>query len=99
MAFFLYWLTTRKKVLRVSGHDTSPALIFLGAATLYSFVIPLKGNISLIDTGVLVSLFAGYVYLVSRAPAEEPELMGPAPTLGALPELPRRIVVAGWFLC
>jgi cation:H+ antiporter len=98
MVFFLFWLTTRKKVLRVGGHDTSLALVFLGAATLYSFVIPLKGNISLIDTSVLVTLFAGYVYLVSRAPAEEPELMGPAETIGALPDVPRRIVVAGMFL-
>jgi cation:H+ antiporter len=98
MVFFLYWLKTRNTTLRVSGHDTSLALVFLGAATLYSFVIPLKGNISLIDTGVLVTLFAGYVYLVSRAPAEEPELMGPAQTIGALPDTPRRIVVAGMFL-
>jgi len=98
MVFFLYWLTTRNKTLRVSGHDTSLALIFLGAATLYSFIIPLKGNISLIDTGVLVSLFAAYVYLVSRAEAEEPELVGPAQTIGALPDVPRRIVVAGMFL-
>src|SRR4030065_2069554 len=98
MAFFLYWLTTRKKVLRVSGHDTSLALIFLGAATLYSFVIPLKGNISLIDTGVLVTLFAGYVYLVSRAPAEEPELLGPAQTIGALPDTPRPVRVAALVL-
>jgi len=98
MVFFLFWLTTRKKVLQVSGHESSLALIFLGAATLYSFVIPLKGNISLIDTGVLVPMFAGYVYLVSRAPAEEPELMGPAETIGALPDVPRRIVVTGMFL-
>jgi cation:H+ antiporter len=98
MVFFLYWLTTRNKTLRVSGHDASLGLIFLAAATLYSFVIPLKGNISLIDTGVLISLFAGYVYLVSRAPAEEPELMGPAQTIGALPDVPRRIIVAGMFL-
>lgn len=98
MVFFLFWLRTKQKVLRVSGHDTSLALIFLAAATLYSFAIPLKGNISLIDTAVLVPLFAGYVYLVSRAPAEEPELMGPAETIGALPDLPRRIVVGGMFL-
>ena len=98
MVFFLFWLRTRQKALRVSGHDTSLALIFLGAATLYSFVIPLKGNISLIDTGVLVTLFAAYVYLVSRAEAEEPELVGPAQTIGALPDLPRRIVVGGMFL-
>jgi cation:H+ antiporter len=98
MVFFLFWRRSRKNTLQVGGHDTSLALVFLGAATLYSFVIPLKGNLSLIDTGVLVSLFAGYVYLVSRAPAEEPELVGPAQTLGALPNLPRRIVVILMFL-
>jgi len=97
--FFLFWLRSRKKkVLQVGGHDTSLGLVFLGAATLYSFVIPIKGNLSLIDTGVLVSLFAAYVYLVSRAPAEEPELVGPAQTIGALPDLPRRIVVVAMFL-
>jgi cation:H+ antiporter len=98
MIFFLFWMRSKQKVLQVSGHNTSLGLVFLAAATLYSFVIPLKGNISLIDTGVLVSLFAAYVYLVSRAPAEEPELVGPAQTIGALPDLPRRIVVALMFL-
>ena len=97
--FFLFWLRSRKKrILQVGGHDTSLGLVFLAAATLYSFVIPIKGNLSLIDTGVLVSLFAAYVYLVSRAPAEEPELVGPAQTIGALPDLPRRIVVVAMFL-
>jgi hypothetical protein len=66
-----------KKKVSVGGHDTSLGLIFLAAATLYSFVIPIKGT-SLIDTGVLVSLFAAYVYLVA-GPAEEPELVGPGP--------------------
>jgi cation:H+ antiporter len=95
--FFLFWMRSKKKVLKVGGHDTSLGLIFLAAATLYSFVIPIKGNLSLIDTGVLVSLFAAYVYLVSRAPAEEPELVGPAQTIGALSDLPRRIVVIAMF--
>jgi cation:H+ antiporter len=96
--FFIFWMRSKKKVLQVGGHDTSLGLIFLAAATLYSFVIPIKGNLSLIDTGVLVSLFAAYVYLVSRAPAQEPELVGPARTIGALPDLPRRMVVIGMFL-
>jgi len=96
--FFIFWMRSKKNVLQVGGHDTSLGLIFLGAATLYSFVIPIKGNLSLIDTGVLVSLFVGYVYLVSRAPAEEPELVGPAQTIGALPDLPRRVVVIAMFL-
>jgi len=98
MVFFLYWLRTKKSTLRVSGHETSLALIFLGAATLYNFVIPIKGHLSLIDTGVLFSLFGGYVYLVSRAPATEPELVGPASTLGALPKRRRRGMVLLLFL-
>jgi len=98
MVFFLFWLRTKKGALRVSGHETSLALIFLGAATLYNFVIPIKGNISLIDTAVLFSLFGGYVYLVSRAPATEPELVGPALTLGSLAKRRRRGMVILLFL-
>ncbi len=98
MVFFLFWRRSKKKVLQVGGHDTSLGLVFLAAATLYSFVIPLKGNLSLIDTGVLVSLFLGYVYLVSRAPASEPELVGPAATLGDLSTGRRRAVVIAMFL-
>jgi cation:H+ antiporter len=98
MVFFLYRLRTKKSVLRVSGHDTSLALIFLGAATLYSFVIPIKGNLSLIDTAVLFSLFGGYMYLVSQASAREPELVGPALTLGSLPKRKRQSIVTLLFL-
>jgi cation:H+ antiporter len=98
MVFFLYWLRTKKGALRVGGHETSLALIFLAAATLYNFVIPIKGNISLIDTAVLFSLFAAYVYLVSQAPATEPELVGPALTLGSLPKGRRRGMVILLFL-
>ena len=98
MVFFLFWLRTKKGTLRVGGHDTSLGLIFLGAATLYNFVIPIKGNLSLIDTVVLFSLFGGYIYLVSRMPAREPELVGPALTLGALPKRRRRGMVTLLFL-
>jgi cation:H+ antiporter len=98
MVFFLYWLGTRKGALRVGGHDTSLGLIFLGAATLYNFVIPVKGNISLIDSAVLISLFLGYIYLVSRLPAREPELVGPSLTLGSLSTRRRRGMVTLLFL-
>jgi len=98
MVFFLFWLRTKKNVLHIGGHDASLGIIFLGAATLYNFVIPIKGNISLIDTAVLFSLFGGYIYLVSRMPAGEPELVGPASTLGALPGRRRRGIVTFLFL-
>jgi len=98
MVFLLFWLRTKKGALRVGGHDASLGIIFLGAATLYNFVIPVKGNISLIDTAVLFSLFGGYIYLVSRMPTGEPELVGPASTLGSLPKRQRRSIVTFLFI-
>jgi len=93
----LFWFRTRRTTLSVRG-DTSLALVVLGAATLYSFSIPLRQHLSLIDSAVLISMFAGYMYMVSRAPAHEPELVGPAQTIGSLPRLQRRVVVALLFV-
>jgi len=92
----IFWLRTRKGTLAVRG-DTSLGLVVLGAATLYSFSIPLRGHLSLLDTAVLLSIFVGYMYMVSRAPSTEPELVGPAHTIGTLPPVPRRIIVALLF--
>jgi cation:H+ antiporter len=93
----IFWLKTKKTTLGVRG-DTSLGLVALGAATLYSFSIPIRGHLSLLDTAVLMSIFAGYMYIVSRAPSSEPELVGPAHTIGTLPPVPRRVVVALLFL-
>ncbi|MDQ3700073.1 MAG: sodium:calcium antiporter [Chloroflexota bacterium] len=70
----------------------------LALATLYSFIIPLKGGLSLVDTVVLVSLFGVYAWGTSRVPAEHPELVGPALVIGALPPARRRTVTYGLFL-
>lgn len=94
---FIFWLRTKKRSLSVRG-DTSFGLVVLGAATLYSFSIPLRGHLSLLDTAVLGSLFVGYMYVVSRGPTHEPELVGPARTIGALPPGPRRVILVLIFL-
>jgi cation:H+ antiporter len=67
-------------------------LTALAAATVYSFVIPLKGGIGLVDVVVLFAMFAVYGWAVARAPAEHPELVGPAAAVGALPKTARRLV-------
>ncbi len=69
----------------------------LGAATLYSFSIPLKGGIGLLDTAVLVGMFAVYAWAVARAPAEHPELAGPAAAIARLGRAPRRLVTLTLF--
>ena len=77
--------------------DHSIELGFLWIATLYSLTLPLKASITLIDTVILVGLFAGYTWRVSRAPAEEPHLVGPARYLGTFPKVSRRAWVIGLF--
>jgi cation:H+ antiporter len=93
----IFWLKTKKTTLGVRG-DTSLGLVALGAATLYSFTIPIRGHLSLLDTAVLMSIFGGYMYIVSRAPTAEPELVGPAHTIGTLPAVPRRVIITLLFL-
>ena len=51
---------------------------YLAFATVYSFLIPLKGTLSLTDTVVLFLLFGAYVRAAGRAHHEGPELEGPA---------------------
>ncbi len=68
-------------------------IAFLALATLYSLTLPLKAHLTLWDAAILVSLYAAYALRISRAPAEEPDLVGPARLLGELPTTRRRIAV------
>src|SRR3990172_7229812 len=49
--FFIFYWRTRIKEINVL-RSNAMGILFLGAATLYSFSIPLRGHLSLIDTGV-----------------------------------------------
>ncbi|HUR49892.1 MAG TPA: hypothetical protein VMY88_10265 [Acidimicrobiales bacterium] len=56
---------------------------FLSLATLYSLTLPFKSSITLYDAAVLVGIFVVYTIRISRAPAEEPHLVGPARWIGS----------------
>ncbi len=66
---------------------------FLALATAYSLTLPLKSTLTLVDSVVLITIFACFVFRLWRAPAEEPHLVGPARLIGALPTARRRLVV------
>jgi cation:H+ antiporter len=66
---------------------------FLAVATIYSLTLPLKHSITLIDAAILIAIFIAYSIRVSRAPAEEPHLVGPASYIGTFDPVPRRITV------
>jgi cation:H+ antiporter len=69
-------------------------IAFLAVASLYSLTLPLKSTLSPVDSVLLVGLFVWYAVRISRAPAEEPHLVGPAELIGRLPTATRRAVVA-----
>ena len=107
MVVFIAWYRLRKAGRIAPGRrwkgisltrDHSIELGFLWVASLYSLTLPLKSSITLIDTVVLVSLFGAYTWRVSRAPAEEPHLVGPARYIGTFSVTTRRASVIGLFL-
>ena len=96
--FFIFWRKFKQNVMPVD-RGNALGIAFLGGATLYSFSIPLRGNLSLIDTAVMFSLFLAYLYITSRSPPEEErEFIGPAAVIGALPPIPRRLTVLAIFI-
>jgi cation:H+ antiporter len=71
---------------------------FLGLATLYSLTLPFKDTITPFDLVVLVSIFIAYTIRISRAPAEQPHLIGPAAYVGSLTKRGRRLTYLGFFI-
>lgn len=74
-------------------------LFHLVLATLYSFVIPLKGTISALDSLFLIAIFVSYMISASKAKVVEPELEGsPGELLMHLRPLARRLATIGMFV-
>ena len=102
MVVFIAWRRLKARGQRMDGVELERThaveLSFLSVATVYSLTLPLKGSITLFDSAVLVSIFVLYMVRISRAPAEEPHLVGPAEALGELSTAQRRGAVIGMFL-
>jgi cation:H+ antiporter len=93
MVVAIVWLRTRRRTVELApSHGLE--LVALLAATAYAFVLPFKGNLSLVDCAVLAAIFALYVWRLARQPAGEPHLVGPAKTIGTLPTGRRRAATA-----
>src|SRR5215218_4878239 len=77
------WLRFRAtKVTLERGQAIELAILLL--ATLYAFMIPFRGGLSLFDTVVFVALFGLYAWAAAQAESHEPELVGPARIVGNL---------------
>ena len=98
---FIAWYRSRRRGRPLKAvtlrRSHSVELAFLAVATLYSLTLPLKHSITLIDGAILVAIFVAYTIRVSKGPAEEPHLVGPSRSLGALPTTERRVAVIAMF--
>ncbi|MGH9164034.1 MAG: sodium:proton exchanger, partial [Acidimicrobiales bacterium] len=104
MVVFLAWWQWRKRGQPARGRQIalqatrSVELSYLALATMYSLTLPLKRSITLVDAGVLIAIFVAYTVRVTKAPASEPHLVGPARWLGEFPKSRRRASVVGLFV-
>jgi cation:H+ antiporter len=101
LVVFIAWYRLRKRGRPTHGVQLerihAVEVSFLALATAYCLFLPLKHSVTLVDTAVLVGIFVAYAIRISRAPAEEPDLVGPARLLGGLAKSRRRLSVAGLF--
>ena len=111
MVVFIAWHRARGRGPRTEQDARTPRLrevrlershsvevTYLALATAYSLLLPLKHSVTPIDALVLVGIFVAYTIRISRAPAGQPHLVGPAELLGRLPKRQRRVTVVGLFL-
>ncbi len=93
----IYILAKKKKEI-ILDKTQRVEIFYLGMATLYSFTIPLKGSLNLIDTVILVTLFALYTRRAAQMETTEPELVGPVKIIANMSTAPRRIWTISLFL-
>ena len=93
----LVWLRTGARAVHLEFGNAVELLVLL-AATVYAFFIAWKGELGVFDTVVLGAMFVAYFWASSRAPAEQPHLVGPALTIGALTPARRRAVTYAIFI-
>jgi len=82
MVALFFWLKERKNLTLTGG--LSLELTVLTVATLVSFLLFFMQQVALYIAGILVLLYLLYLWASSRAVTHEPELMGPAATIGSL---------------
>jgi cation:H+ antiporter len=93
----IFWLKTREKEVRLKPEQRID-VGYLLLATLWAFSIPIRGQLSLLDLVILGAMFVAYIFRAAREEVEEPELIGAAAALGALPGTTRRVTNVLLFL-
>jgi len=94
LGIFVFMKKRKEIILEKSQHVE---IFYLALATLYSFTIPLKDNLNLIDCVILVTLFGLYARRAAQMETTEPELVGPPRIVANMNKIPRRSVTVLLF--
>ncbi|UGV24670.1 sodium:proton exchanger [Rhodopseudomonas boonkerdii] len=94
----LHWIKARHRAIELTN-DNAVEISFLLLASIYAFVILVKGSITLFDFAMLVAIYGGYVWRVRNVlkseTTDEDEEPGPAAALNELPVRLQWMVMAG----
>jgi cation:H+ antiporter len=93
----VFWLKWRRQVIRLEA-ERKMELFFLALATIYAFLIPIKGTLAWYDAVAFLGIYALYVVAAARRPAEPEPVEGFAELLMNLPKVQRRTAVGALFL-
>jgi len=97
VVLLLYYFATKRKAI-IIDESQRVEIFYLAMATIYSFTIPLKGSLNLIDTAILITLFVLYTRRASQMESVEPELVGPPKILANMKTGNRRAATGLMFL-
>ncbi len=73
-------------------------IAYLTLAAVYGLTLPFRNSLTLIDAAVLVAIYVAYLIRLSKAPAEEPHLVGPSALIAGLQQRQRRLVNVAMFI-
>ncbi|MGH2691550.1 MAG: sodium:calcium antiporter [Actinomycetota bacterium] len=93
----IFYAKTRKRQVNLRPTQRTD-VGFLLIATLWAFTIPLREQLSLLDLGVLGTLFIFYIVRAAKEEVEEPDLIGAAAAIGGLRTTARRTVTIVLFV-
>jgi cation:H+ antiporter len=94
---FTFWLKSGRRAVKLEpGHKIE--IFYLGLATVYSFLIPIKARLDLSDAAILIIIFAFYMRAAAKAAHVEPELEGPPQMIESWGENARRLATVLFFV-
>ncbi len=97
MVVLVYGWKHHKREVRLEPRLRLETAVLL-AATLYSFLIPLKKTLSLLDTVFFIALFVFYFSRLLKSGAAEPAVEGPVAVIQRWPRARRWPLVLAFFI-